>query len=293
MKKFTLVITTIIAAALLMSCSNVAKETIKENAAASETEAEMITPKPLSEIETQESIIKKDENGEFIKPEKLGAVITLGKYKGLTTTLDKVEVTDEEVEKELKNVHAADPAVAEADRQKDPDDAWVEAYTGGEYKSIDEFKGFIRDKMETLEQSTVEASAQNDLITQVLENSEINVTTEAIEYYYQTTMEEYRKAAEAAGMDVDDYINQSGFDPDALKLQLSYYAEESVKQKLMTDAIMKAENLTLEDADYQIIADLYGYDIETMKKLYGEENFEDYAKSYKIVRFIYENANLK
>ena len=80
-----------------------------------------------------------------------------------------------------------------------------------------------------------------------------------------------------------------GVDPQAMRIQLSYYAEESCKQRLMEDAIIKAEGLEVTDADKQALADQYGYTVEQMESIYGDE-FATYAKSYKVVRFIYDNA---
>ena len=168
-------------------------------------------------------------------------------------------------------------------------DEWVKTYTEGKCSTVADFKKDVRQKLEDYRKLDVESNAQNQLVSQVIADSEINVTTEAIEYEYQTMIGMYDEYAAMMGVTTDEYLEMYGVDPQAMKIQLSYYAEESCKQRLMEDAIIKAEGLEVTDADKQALADQYGYSVEEMESIYGEE-FATYAKSYKVVRFIYENA---
>lgn len=168
-------------------------------------------------------------------------------------------------------------------------DDWVKTYTGGECATVADFRKDVRQKLEDYRKLDVESNAQNQLVSQVIADSEINVTTEAIEYEYQTMIGMYDEYAAMMGVTTDEYLEMYGVDPQAMKIQLSYYAEESCKQRLMEDAIIKAEGLEVTDADKQALADQYGYTVEEMESIYGDE-FATYAKSYKVVRFIYDNA---
>lgn len=364
MKK--LLVITLAAVLLLAGCANT---TAQEETKAAETET--------AAAEEASSILETDAAGNYLKPANLGTVNKLGQYKGLEIEVEKVNVTEEEVDDEISELVKSNSEKVSVDRaaemgdvcsidyvgKKDgvafdggtgsydlelgshtfiegfeeglvgakkgetkdlnltfpadyhstdlagqdvvftvtvndvmekqvPDltDEWISNYSNGEYKTVDAYKAYIREQLEAYREMDVRSNAQSKLINEVLQNSDITASQEAIEYYYQTTMQQYKKNAEAYGMDVDSYIDTvGGIDPDAFKLQLSYYAEESAKQQLLNDAIMAAEGMTVGDADYQALADLYGYDVETMRGLYGSD-FDDYAKSYKIVNFIYNEA---
>ena len=369
MKK--LLVITLAAVLLLAGCANnTAQEETKAEAAA-ETEAAAAD---------DGSVLDKDSEGNYVKPENLGTVNKLGQYKGLEVDVEEISVPESDVDEEIEALLKSDAEETAVDRaaeigdvcaidyegkkdgaafeggtgsydlelgshsfiegfedglvgakagetrdldltfpedygnaelagqavvftvkvnevreKKIPEltDDWVKTHTNGQMNTIDEYRTFIREQLETYHELDVKSAAQNKLVTEILNNSDITVTNEAIEYYYQKTMQQYEKNAEAYGMDVDTYIDTVGrIDPDAFRLQLSYYAEESVKQQLMNEAIIEAEGLKIGDADYQAVADLYGYDVETMKSLFGDD-FDDFVKSYKIINYIYDEAEKK
>lgn len=171
-------------------------------------------------------------------------------------------------------------------------DEWVEEYTGGECSTVDEFKKDLRGKLEEYKMQDAEATAQNQLVSQIIESSEFEPTVEAIEYEYQTMIGMYDQYAAVSGMTTDEYLEAYGVDPQAMKIQLSYYAEEAVKQRLMEDAIIEAEGLAVSDADREALAGAYGYSVDDMQSIYGDQ-FEDYARSYMVVRYIYDQASKK
>ena len=376
MKKYFLIIAaSVLAFSLLTGCAGKATDA----AASTETAAEQKETEAAqtAESETKESILDRDENGNFIRPENYGTVKKLGQYKGLEVAVEKVNVTDEEVDNEIQAIlesgaetaavdrparlgdvvnidyegkkdgvafdggtaqgfdlelgsgmfipgfedglvgakkgevkdlnltfpeqyQAADLAgqdvvftvtVNEVKEKKVPEltDAWVKQYTNGDTTTVADFKANIRKQLEEYRQQDVEANAQNQLVGQVIGASEIEPTTEAIEYEYQTMIGMYDQYAAMMGMTTDEYLEAYGVDPQAMRIQLSYYAEESVKQRLMEDAIIEAEGLAVSDADKKALADQYGYSVEEMESIYGDQ-FEDYARSYMVVRYIFDNA---
>lgn len=380
MKKHSIILAAaLLAVSMTAGCGK--KEDTTKEAAVTETAAAAETSKTGSSdagsAETNESILERDAEGNFIKPENYGTVKKLGNYKGLEVTLGDQTVTDEDVDNEVQaslqssstlesadraaklgdtvnidyvgekdgvafdggtaqgydlglgsgtfidgfedglvgakkgevrdleltfpeDYHAADLAgqdvvfhvtVNDVKERKIPEltDEWVKEYTGGECATVDEFKKVLREKLEQYKKQDAEATAQNQLISQVIENSEFEPTVEAIEYEYQTMIGMYDQYAAMSGMTTDEYLEAYGVDPDAMRIQLSYYAEESVKQRLMEDAIIKAEGLTVSDADREALASAYGYTADDMQSIYGDQ-FDDYARSYMVVRYIYDNA---
>ncbi len=376
MRKLSLILAvSAVAVSMLAGCANKTEDT----GAAQETAAEVSQAAASSAVSAEEkdSILERDADGNFIKPENYGTVKKLGQYKGLETTLADTTVTDQDVEDEIQGsleaaaeyvpvdraaklgdivnidyvgkkdgvafdggtaqgydlglgsgtfiagfedglvgtkkgdvvdlnltfpeeYHSEELAgqdvvftvtVNEVKEKKIPEltDDWVKEYTLGEITTVDDFRKDCRAQLENYKKMDAEATAQNELIAQVINNSEFEPTTEAIEYEYQTMIGMYDQYAAMMGMTTDEYLEAYGVDPQAMRIQLSYYAEESVKQRLMEDAIIKAEGLTVSDADKKALADQYGYSVEEMESIYGDQ-FEDYAKSYMVVRYIFDNA---
>ena len=378
MKKLSLILAvSAVAVSMLAGCANKTEDT---NAAQETTAAATETTEAAgaaAATEEKDSILEKDADGNFIKPENYGTVKKLGQYKGLEVTLADTTVTDQDVEDEVQGsleaaaeyvpvnraaklgdivnidyvgkkdgvafdggtaegydlglgsgtfipgfedglvgtkkgdvvdlnltfpeeYHSEELAgqdvvftvtVNEVKEKKIPEltDDWVKEYTGGEITTVDDFRKDCRAQLETYKKMDAEATAQNELVAQVINSSEFEPTVEAIEYEYQTMIGMYDQYAAMMGMTTDEYLEAYGVDPQAMRIQLSYYAEESVKQRLMEDAIIKAEELTVSDADKKALADQYGYTVEEMESIYGDQ-YEDYAKSYMVVRYIFDNA---
>lgn len=378
MKKLSLILAvSAVAVSLLAGCANKTEDT---NAAQETTAASTETTEAsgaAAATEEKDSILEKDADGNFIKPENYGTVKKLGQYKGLEVTLADTTVTDQDVEDEVQGsleaaaeyvpvnraaklgdivnidyvgkkdgvafdggtgtgydlglgsgtfidgfedglvgtkkgdtvdlnltfpeeYHSEDLAgqdvvftvtVNEVKEKKIPEltDDWVKEYTGGEITTVDDFRKDCRTQLETYKKMDAEATAQNELVAQVINSSEFEPTVEAIEYEYQTMIGMYDEYAAMMGMTTDEYLEAYGVDPQAMRIQLSYYAEESVKQRLMEDAIIEAEGLAVSDADKKALADQYGYSVEDMESIYGDQ-FEDYARSYMVVRYIFDNA---
>ena len=378
MKKLSLILAvSAVAVSMLAGCANKTEDT---NAAQETTAAATETTEAAgaaAATEEKDSILEKDADGNFIKPENYGTVKKLGQYKGLEVTLADTTVTDQDVEDEVQGsleaaaeyvpvdraaklgdivnidyvgkkdgvafdggtgtgydlglgsgtfipgfedglvgtkkgdvvdlnltfpeeYHSEELAgqdvvftvtVNEVKEKKIPEltDDWVKEYTGGEITTVDDFRKDCRAQLETYKKMDAEATAQNELVAQVINSSEFEPTVEAIEYEYQTMIGMYDQYAAMMGMTTDEYLEAYGVDPQAMRIQLSYYAEESVKQRLMEDAIIKAEGLTVSAADKKALADQYGYTVEEMESIYGDQ-YEDYAKSYMVVRYIFDNA---
>ena len=67
----------------------------------------------------------------------------------------------------------------------------------------------------------------------------------------------------------------------------------AVKEQLLIDAIAEAEQLAIEDADIEAVAERLNLDVETLKSSYGEEQTNEYAMFFKVVDLIKDNAVVK
>jgi len=219
----------------------------------------------------------------------------VGVKKGDVVTLNLTFPEDYQAEELAGQATTFEVTVNDVKEKTSPKltDEWVKTYTEGKTETVEEFKKGVRQDLEKYRQMDVESTAKNELVSQILASSDIKVSDAAIEYEYQSMMKTYSDYAAAMGMTTDDYFNAYGVDPSAMKIQLSYYAEESAKQRLMEDEIFRREKMELTDADRETLASLYDYDVATMKQIYGEEDFDTYAKSYKIIQFIFDNAKIK
>ena len=286
-----------------------------------------------------------------VKPE-----VTLGEYKGLEYEAQPVEVTDEEVEEELKKVQnqqartvtVEDRPVADGDIVTIDYEGFVDgtAFAGGKgtdydltigshsfidtfeeqlvgknageetevnvtfpeqyheaslagkpatfkvtVKAIkakelpeldDEFASEVSDfetldlKAKALERKEKEAKTakQNALVDKAVENASMEIADAMITSQARNMANDFAQRLQMQGMTVDQYLQYTGLTREALVDQMKPQAETRIKNRLVLEAIAKAENIEVSDeeveAEMQKMADAYKMELDKVKEYLGE-----------------------
>ena len=101
--------------------------------------------------------------------------------------------------------------------------------------------------------------------------------------------ERYEELAKSFGMEFDEFLQgQMGINEEEFDKQAAQAAEQSVKSKLVTEAIAKKENISLSDEAYERelekIVEQYGYDsVEALKEQVEEEELKASALNNLVV----------
>ena len=314
-----------------------------------------------------------------VKPE-----VTLGEYKGLEYEAQPVEVTDEEVEEELKKVQnqqartvtVEDRPVADGDIVTIDYEGFVDgtAFAGGKgtdydltigshsfidtfeeqlvgknageetevnvtfpeqyheaslagkpatfkvtVKAIkakelpeldDEFASEVSDfetlveykadlKAKALERKEKEAKTakQNALVDKAVENASMEIADAMITSQARNMANDFAQRLQMQGMTVDQYLQYTGLTREALVDQMKPQAETRIKNRLVLEAIAKAENIEVSDeeveAEMQKMADAYKMELDKVKEYLGEagkDSLKDDLAVQKAVDLIVDSA---
>lgn len=172
-------------------------------------------------------------------------------------------------------------------------DAWVEEYTGGEQKTIAEYKEVLRTQLEESKKLNNEQLAQSLVVEKLLADSEFTVNEAAVEYEYSQAMMQFEEAMTAYGWTLDDYASMMGTDAEGVKTEIRTQAESRVKQNLLFTTIAEKEGIQLNDEVYAKFAELQGATVEDLVSTYGQDMVDEATLYYEVVMFLYENANIK
>lgn len=159
-----------------------------------------------------------------------------------------------------------------------------------QYKTVDEFKAGNKDEMLKDMQAQADQQKQYEAIMAVANNSEIVCDETAVEEQFNEQMNYYTSMVESYGMKLEDYVAMFGMDVDTFKAQIRTSSEDSVKQKLVIDAVAEKEGFKIEDADRDALAKLYDTDAATLVTQYGQESVDENAKMMKVFTFLADNA---
>ena len=314
-----------------------------------------------------------------VKPE-----VTLGEYKGLEYEAQPVEVTDEEVEEELKKVQnqqartvtVEDRPVADGDIVTIDYEGFVDgtAFAGGkgtdydltigshsfidtfeeqlvgknageetevnvtfpeqyheaslagkpatfkvtvkaikakelpelddefasevsDFETLDEYKSDLKTKALERKEKEAKTAKQNALVDKAVENASMEIADAMITSQARNMANDFAQRLQMQGMTVDQYLQYTGLTREALVDQMKPQAETRIKNRLVLEAIAKAENIEVSDeeveAEMQKMADAYKMELDKVKEYLGEagkDSLKDDLAVQKAVDLIVDSA---
>ena len=176
-------------------------------------------------------------------------------------------------------------------------DAWVEANT--DVKTVDEYRAMIKEQLEEMAEQEAEYTIEMNAWNMVFTNSEV---VEYPEADIQNAKDEFEKQVMAyAGdttMTLEEFVESQGLSMDDFNEQCQQYAESKVKQNLITQGIMDAEGMSLDDAECLAIQEelisQYGMtDLAQLVDAYGQTQVDEAIGFRRVLKFMMENIQLE
>lgn len=176
-------------------------------------------------------------------------------------------------------------------------DEWAAKNT--DCKTADDYKKEIRKTLEseakTNARNTLRETAWNTVLSssEVKEYPQEDLDTAKTEF--KTLYENYAKQGD---MTLEDFVKAQGISMDDFEEQSNQYAEYKVKQNLIVQGIMDAENMTLEDEKSLSIQDelIKAYDAKDLAVLvdqYGQVAVDESIGLLRVEDFILDNATVE
>ncbi len=174
-------------------------------------------------------------------------------------------------------------------------DAFVERITGGEYKTVDEYRAYTKQE---LSESRVE-EARVGKINGAWEKVEANATfkkeaEDLIQYNYDSQMYQAESMIAMYGITMDDYLSTMGTTKEQLEADIRDYAEHSARWQLLVRAVVEAEGLEPTDEEYESglkrLADQTGSSAEDLRANYSEVMIRDILRQEAVQDFLEEST---
>lgn len=143
--------------------------------------------------------------------------------------------------------------------------------------------------------------AQNKVLEQVVANAEIDVPAVMIDDKLDQMLADFEGQLQYQGLTLEKFFQITNSTRADWKAKQKDRAEMTVKQDLVLEAIVKAEDIQADEADIdkqmQEVADAYGKPLEEIKKAFATNEqlrfFEYNVKMLKAIEFINANAVIK
>lgn len=148
-------------------------------------------------------------------------------------------------------------------------DEFVKASTS--YESIEDMKAKLRENIEKNAQREADTKRRNEILKQATDNITVDIPEVMVENRVSNMIQELSVNLENQGMNLDAYLKYANMDMAKLGEQYKESAAIAVKTDLMLDAVAKAEDIKVENADINaeiaLLAATYGTTPQEVSKI--------------------------
>lgn len=165
------------------------------------------------------------------------------------------------------------------------------------YKTTAEYEASIREELNASNEATALSSAQNVVMTSVINKATIeNVSEDEVNDLADEIITQLKTQASTYGIEFTTFISYYyGFSDEAsFQEYVVEVCEESVKEKMVVCAIAQTENITIdadeEEAYIEKLAEDNGATVDAVKEQYSSEDLMYYTLADKVMTFLLENG---
>ena len=147
-----------------------------------------------------------------------------------------------------------------------------------EFETLEEYKNDVKAKLSLTKQKEAATENENHVVDKVVENATMDIPEPMIDSQVNNMVNDYARRMQSQGLSLEQYMQFTGMTIDTLKEQMKPQAVKRIQTRLVLEAIVKAENITVSDeAVEKEIADMaesYKMEVAQIKEYMGENRIE-------------------
>ncbi len=147
-----------------------------------------------------------------------------------------------------------------------------------EFETLDEYKADIEKKLKEKKEKDAKDKQRDEALTKIVAASEMDIPAPMIDLQKQRMVEDFGQRLSMQGLKIEQYLQFTGMTPDKFMEQMEPAAKKDIEQRLVLEAIAKAENIEISDEEleeeFKSMAESYGMDLENVKKVLGDKEKE-------------------
>lgn len=165
------------------------------------------------------------------------------------------------------------------------------------FDTLEEYKADVKAQIKEEKAKEGKAKQEDAVVKQAVENAEFDIPDAMVTDQVENNYNNFLQQIQQNGLSVDQYFQFTGSSEKILKTQMRPDAEARIENRLVLEAIVKAENIEVSedklDEEIKKMAEMYGMEAEKVKELLGEAEKEQMKKDLALqaaVDFLVENA---
>ncbi len=175
------------------------------------------------------------------------------------------------------------------------DDEFAEEVSS--FDTFEEYKADVKKILEVKKEREVKNKKQEAVLTKIAEATEMEIPEPMIKYNQENMFEEFGQNLMYQGINIEQYLALMGTTKEQMLEQIKPDAIKRIKNGLILEAVVDAENITATDEEYdeelKAMAESYQMEIDKLKELVGDNEKESIKKDIavrKALEFLSDNC---
>lgn len=165
-----------------------------------------------------------------------------------------------------------------------------------EYDTTEELKEHTKEDLQKEKEDAANAEVESQLFEELANCVKSEIPEVMFEHQIDDAINEFGYQIQSQGLDLQTYLNYTGMKAEDLRESFRSRSEDQVKCRLALEKIAKLENIevTKEDLDqqYKDLAEQYGMEEESVRKILSEEDIAKDVKTKKALDIVKEAADI-
>ena len=169
-----------------------------------------------------------------------------------------------------------------------------------EFDTLAEYKEDVKKNLTEKREKDAKNAKEDAVIEAIVAEAQMDIPEAMIETQQRQMVQEFAQNIQMQGLSIEQYFQFTGLTAEAMLEQVKPQAEKRIKSRLVLEAVVKAENITATEEDFdkevERMAEMYQMEADKVKETIGEEGkkqiMEDLAVS-KAVELVVNEAKEK
>jgi trigger factor len=147
-----------------------------------------------------------------------------------------------------------------------------------EFDTLDEYKADIKKTIIDKKEKEAKRIKEDAIVDKIIENTTMEIPDAMIDTQARQIVDEFAQRMQSQGLTMEQYMQFTGMNVNQLLEQTKPQAVKRIQSRLVLEAIVNAENITISDEDlekeFTEMAATYQMEVDKLKELIGEKEKE-------------------
>lgn len=169
-----------------------------------------------------------------------------------------------------------------------------------EFDTLAEYKEDVQKKLAEKKEAEAKDKKEEAVIEAIIADAKMEIPDAMIETQQRQMVDDFAQRLSMQGLTLEQYFQFTGLDAEKMLEQVKPTAEKRIKSRLVLEAVVAAENITTDEADFEEeakkLGEIYQMDLDKVKELLGEREKKELMLDVairKAVEFVVTNAKEK